>query len=97
MGTIKVGKVADVVLWTDHPLSVYAKADKTIIDGQIYFDREEDAKLKIYIQNERARLIGKLLQAKQKGAKVVKPQAKEQRLYHCNTLEGVNESLTGER
>ena len=97
VGSIKVGKVADLVLWTDHPLSVYAKVDKTIIDGQIYFDREEDAKLKTYIKEERARLINKSLAAKQKGAKVQKPHAKEQRLYHCNTLEGVAEELTGHR
>ena len=56
VGSIKPGKVADLVLWTDHPLSVYAKADKTIIDGQIYFDREEDARLREYIKTER-RLI----------------------------------------
>jgi len=33
-------------LWSDNPLSVYAKVEKTIIDGQIYFDRDEDAKLR---------------------------------------------------
>lgn len=97
VGSIKVGKVADLVLWTDHPLSIYAKADKTIIDGQIYFDREEDQKLRDNMKAERARIIAKLLNEKQKGAKVVKFQAKEQRLYHCNTLEGVDETLTGQR
>lgn len=97
VGSIKVGKVADVVLWTDHPLSVYAKADKTIIDGQIYFDREEDLKLREYIKLERARIIGKLLLEKQKGAKTVKHEAKHQRLYHCNTIEGVSEEETGQR
>jgi imidazolonepropionase-like amidohydrolase len=97
VGTIQAGKVADLVLWTDHPLSVYAKADKTIIDGQIYFDREEDAKLREYIRTERARIIGKLLAEKQKGAKTVKPSGKQQRLYHCNTIEGLDESQTGLR
>ena len=33
VGSLKVGKDADVVLWSDHPLSVYAKAEKTIIEG----------------------------------------------------------------
>ena len=46
VGTIEPGKVADLVLWTSHPLSVYAKVDKTMIDGQIYFDRTEDEKLR---------------------------------------------------
>jgi imidazolonepropionase-like amidohydrolase len=97
VGSIKVGKVADVVLWTDHPLSIYAKADKTIIDGQIYFDREEDAKLREYITTERSRIIAKLLKEKESGAKTTKPQPKQQRLYHCNTIEGVSEELTGHR
>ncbi|MGZ3898937.1 MAG: amidohydrolase family protein, partial [Bacteroidia bacterium] len=97
VGSIKVGKVADLVLWTDNPLSVYAKADKTIIDGQIYFDREEDAKLREYIKTERARIIARLLAEKQKGGKTMKHQPKQPRLYHCNTIEGVSEEETGER
>lgn len=97
VGTIKAGKVADVVLWTDNPLSVYARVDKTIIDGQIYFDREEDTKLREYIKTERARLIAKLLAEKQKGAKTVKPASRQQRLYHCNTIEGLDEETTGVR
>lgn len=97
VGSVKVGKNADLVLWTDHPLSVYAKADKTIIDGQIYFDRDEDAKLRDYIKTERGRIISKLLLEKQKGAKTVKPSGKKQGLYHCNTIEGVNEIETGYR
>jgi len=97
VGSIKVGNVADVVLWTDNPLSVYAKVDKTIIDGQIYFDRDEDLKLQDYIKTERARIINKLILEKQKGAKTQKYQAKQQRLYHCNTIEGVSEEETGHR
>ncbi|MDP3556048.1 MAG: amidohydrolase family protein [Bacteroidota bacterium] len=97
VGSIKVGKVADLVLWTDNPMSVYAMADKTIIDGQIYFDRDEDVKLKQYIKEERARLIAKLLIEKQSGAKVEKPKIKHDRLYHCNTIEGVDEEITGQR
>ncbi len=27
MGSVKVGKDADIVLWTDHPLSVYAQVE----------------------------------------------------------------------
>jgi imidazolonepropionase-like amidohydrolase len=43
MGSIKVGNSADVVLWTGHPLSVYTKADKTIIEGaEDDSDYEED-------------------------------------------------------
>ena len=44
VGSIKVGKDADVVLWSDHPMSIYAKAEKTIVDGKVFFDRNEDIK-----------------------------------------------------
>lgn len=87
VGSVKVGKVADLVLWSDNPMSIYAKAEKTIIDGQIYFDREEDAKMREDLKTERARLITKLINEKHKGGKVVKPSGKRQGLYHCDTME----------
>ena len=37
-----MGKDADLVLWSDDPLSIYAKANKTIVDGIVYFDRDRD-------------------------------------------------------
>ncbi len=97
VGSIKVGKSADVVLWSDNPLSIYAKAEKTIIDGKIYFDREQHKKLSEYVNTERARIIAKLLAEKQKGTPVVKHRSKKRGLYHCNTLEGVSEEETGKR
>jgi imidazolonepropionase-like amidohydrolase len=87
VGSIKVGKVADLVLWTDNPLSIYAKVSKTIIDGQIYFDIDDDAKLREDIKKERARIIAKLIAEKNKGAKVIKPQAKKQNRFHCDSEE----------
>lgn len=60
MGSIKVGKDADLVLWTDHPLSVYAVADTTWVDGTSYYSREEDRRLRQQIADERARLITKI-------------------------------------
>lgn len=97
VGSIAVGKVADLVLWSANPLSIYAMAEITMIDGLVYFDRELDAKLKENIRLEKARLIAKLLAEKNKGGKVVKAASKQQRLYHCNTLEGVAEEITGQR
>jgi adenine deaminase len=63
-GSIKVGKDADLVLWSDHPLSIYAKAEKTIVDGTIFFDREKDAELRKQMQAEKTRLISKMAAAK---------------------------------
>lgn len=39
IGSLKSGMNADVVLWSDNPLSVYAKAEKVWIDGVLRFDR----------------------------------------------------------
>jgi imidazolonepropionase-like amidohydrolase len=63
-GSIKVGKDADLVVWSDNPLSIYAKAEKTIVDGIIYFDRDKDAAMRVQNKNEKARLIAKLAAAK---------------------------------
>ncbi len=63
-GSIKVGKDADVVLWSDNPLSIYAKAEKTIVDGTIYFDRDRDMDMRRQNQAERARIVQKLAAAK---------------------------------
>ncbi len=60
MGSIKVGKDADLVLWNEHPLSIYSKPLKTIVDGKIYFDIEEDKILREEIKRERARIISKM-------------------------------------
>jgi imidazolonepropionase-like amidohydrolase len=61
LGSIREGKDADLVLWTDNPLSVYAHANKTMIDGTIYFDEDMDAKLRKKIDNERNRIIADIL------------------------------------
>jgi imidazolonepropionase-like amidohydrolase len=39
VGTIAPGKRADVVVWSDDPLSTYARAERVYVDGQIVFDR----------------------------------------------------------
>ncbi len=61
MGSIREGKDADLALWTDNPLSVYARASKTMVDGIIYFDEVKDAEMKIKIDEERNRIIQKIL------------------------------------
>ncbi|MFN8241748.1 MAG: amidohydrolase family protein [Bacteroidales bacterium] len=65
MGSIRVGKDADLVLWTDNPLSIYARASKTMVDGTIYFDEEADARMKEQIDNERIRIIANILKESQ--------------------------------
>ena len=85
MGSIKVGKDADVVLWNNNPLSVYAKPEKVVIDGAVYFDIEKDKVLRANIAAERSRIIQKMLAAKAGGSPTAKPEAKKPRQMYCNS------------
>jgi imidazolonepropionase-like amidohydrolase len=42
VGSIEVGKDADLVIYDKHPLSNYAKVQKVLIDGEMYFERDKD-------------------------------------------------------
>ena len=87
VGSIKVGKDADLVVWSDNPLSIYAKVEKTIIDGLIYFDKEEDLILRKDIQKERSRIIQKMLSDKKGGALTQKIHNKIKKLDGCESIE----------
>jgi imidazolonepropionase-like amidohydrolase len=39
VGSLEVGKNADVVVWSGNPFSVYSRAEKVWIDGALMFDR----------------------------------------------------------
>ena len=39
VGSIEVGKDADLVIWDGYPLSSFGVPDKVLIDGDVYFDR----------------------------------------------------------
>ncbi len=53
VGTIEPGKHADLALWSDNPLSVYARCEKTFIDGVLYFDIERDRQWRQQLEQER--------------------------------------------
>lgn len=42
VGSIEVGKEADIALFQNHPLSIYTIPTMTIVDGVIRFDRQND-------------------------------------------------------
>jgi imidazolonepropionase-like amidohydrolase len=83
VGSLKPGKDGDVVVWSDHPLSIYAKALYTIVDGTIYFDREKDEQMQKQIDSERNRLVKKMIGEKQKGMPVQKPVPSYQIMHSC--------------
>ena len=84
IGSLKVGKDADIVLWSEHPMSIYSKADLTFVDGIKYFDRAEDLLLREDLKKERARLVQKSLTAKNNGAKTQGVKGKLRKHYHCD-------------
>lgn len=87
IGSIKIGKDADLVLWSDHPLSIYAKAEKTVIEGVIYYDSSSvDDQLKA-IENEKQLIISQMLMAKESGAETQAPPRGTKRAFTCETLD----------
>jgi len=59
VGSIDVGKDADLVIYNNHPLSAYSIVEKTIIDGLVYFDREHDRALRQQLEQEKQALLDK--------------------------------------
>ena len=87
VGSVKVGKDADLVLWNNHPLSVYAKAEKTLIEGKIYFDIEKDLEMRKSIQTERTELINMMLNEKNNGAPTQSAKKRVKEALHCDSLD----------
>ena len=90
VGSIKIGKDADVVLWNDYPMSIYAKVEKTIIEGKIFFDIKEDSEKREAIKKEKGKLIDMMLNEKLNGGKTKIPMKRKDRNFECDTLEAVS-------
>jgi imidazolonepropionase-like amidohydrolase len=95
VGSIKVGKDADLVLWTDNPLSVYARASTTIVDGIVEFDMERDMQLRKKLKEERNRLVQKIIGEKKSGTPMIQGVSNKEVLLHCEDdkiVSGITES-----
>ena len=68
-------------------MSVYSKAEKTLIDGVIYYDAERaNAQLDV-IAEEKKILIAQMAQAANNGMTTQAPINSEKREFHCETLD----------
>ncbi len=85
-GSIRVGKDADLVLWSGNPLSIYSKAMMTFVDGRLLFDRSRDAYLRKRIQKERQALIQEMYRSEETQRQAVPPYQPEKK-YHCDDVE----------
>lgn len=56
VGSIEVGKDADLAIWNGHPLSVYARVEQTFVDGELLFDRQADIARRSALEAERKTL-----------------------------------------
>ncbi len=91
VGSIEKGKDADLVLWSDHPLSVYAVVQKTFVDGRLYFDRANDHALSLFVNAERQRLLQKMIDSPEKDKKKFEGKNGPQ-IHHCESQgEGMEE------
>ena len=59
VGSIEVGKDADLAIFNRDPLSVYSVVQKTLIDGQVYFDRQRDIDARPALEKEKQTLLAK--------------------------------------
>ncbi|HEV2720817.1 MAG TPA: amidohydrolase family protein [Thermoanaerobaculia bacterium] len=59
IGSIDVGKDADVVIWNGHPFSTYSRVDATFVDGEIVFDRQRDIAQRAAMAKEKAERLKK--------------------------------------
>ena len=91
-GSLKPGKDADVVVWSDHPLSINAKAEQTFVEGVRCFDVDRDLALREAMRTERARLTAKMYNAGQSSGSgtLKRPSERIQSHYHCDTLTDEN-------
>lgn len=75
VGSIDVGKDADLAIYNHDPLSAYAVVQKTIIDGRVYFDRQRDIAGRAEMEKEKKALTDKLKKAAEKKPEEKKPDA----------------------
>jgi imidazolonepropionase-like amidohydrolase len=59
VGSIEPGKDADITIFDKHPLSNFAKVEKVFIDGQLYFDRNNDLAERAPRETEKKKLTDK--------------------------------------
>ena len=59
VGSIEVGKDADIAIFNAHPLSIYAVPEQVYIDGLLYFDRQVDIERRKALQEEKEALLQK--------------------------------------
>ncbi|MEO8129799.1 MAG: amidohydrolase family protein [Bryobacteraceae bacterium] len=69
VGSIEVGKDADLALFDKHPLSNFAKVQKVFIDGEMYFDRDADLAARPAQDAEKKKLLERQKQQRKESSR----------------------------
>lgn len=85
-GSLEVGKQADLVLWDQAPLSVYAKVESTWVDGVRRFDRDQDQLQRKAAHDEYQALLQKLMASNLSGDVGEELVPEPEPLWHCDSL-----------
>jgi imidazolonepropionase-like amidohydrolase len=88
VGSLEIGKEADFVIWSGHPLSTMSKCEQTWIDGTQYFSIEEDLKLRKRDEKWRSEIIQYILSDSNPTSEYLKPDTGHSQHEH-RCLEGV--------
>jgi imidazolonepropionase-like amidohydrolase len=78
VGSIEVGKDADLVIYDKMPLSAYAKVQKVLIDGTVYFDRDNEVSGRAAKEAEKQKLIDKEKQSQRATQPATAPRRPQQ-------------------
>jgi imidazolonepropionase-like amidohydrolase len=100
VGSIEVGKDADLAIFNRDPLSVYAVVQKTLIDGQVYFDRDKDIAARPALGKEKQDLLAKEKKVSEEKKASEKSEANpekkpDQKKKHPQNIEGSASTAAG--
>lgn len=94
MGSIKKGKDADIVIWSMNPLSIYAQAEMTFVDGVLLYDKSQQEFIQKRMEDERTRILS-AMQKEQNTEYGLQPIIlRKKGGYHCNTI-GTDKNSSG--
>ncbi|MDZ4853022.1 MAG: amidohydrolase family protein [Pirellulaceae bacterium] len=93
VGSLEVGKQADIVLWSGPPLSLLSRCEQTWIDGRKYFDIQEDLETRESAHRTRTQLVQKVLTSGQTPKKASESEKPEEELWprvdiYCRSRSG---------
>ena len=89
VGSIEMGKEADFIIWSGHPLSTMSICEQTWIDGTNYFSIDSDKKLKERDRRWRSETIGYILENHTNQNTIYMRPDTGHEIHHDRCMEGV--------